>query len=160
MSNVATIDFGAGFGILASSRVSGSAGKTLDRVDRLPEAAGFHPVNDLHSKQFDDGIVGRSLSGNGQRRLWGCSPQGQVSRCRLLGSSRSPNPKGTTEILPRPQPTSLGPTSNAKRRTSKRAGTVPDKRRWLLYTACSETEAMVSVSLWFTITCLLRINTP
>jgi len=52
MNNAVTIDFGAGGGNLVSSRASGHAGKTLRRVDRLPETASFHPANDSIS-QFD-----------------------------------------------------------------------------------------------------------
>lgn len=141
MDNVCTIDFDAGCITLVSSRTLGQP-LTPDRVGGTQRAR-FHPVNDLHSKQLDDGICGRFLSGNGQRLLGGCRPlaQGPISRCsraeRLHGESHS-----STARLQRPQPEPIGRVSFGKR--NQVGWNWTSRATAILYTGCWRmTEAKV-----------------
>lgn len=143
MDNVATIDFGAGSSNLVLSLLSRPAGKTLRRVRPHRESEKLHPANDLHSKQLDDGICGRFLSGNGQRLLGGCRPlvQGPISRCsraeRLHGESHS-----STARLQKPQPEPIGRVSFGKR--NQVGWNWTSRATAILYTGCWRmTEAKV-----------------
>ena len=112
-----------------------------------PLLRGKDLANDSPS-QFELESLSWVLSGNRQRWLGGCGAllQALVSRCRLPGINRSPNPIGATERLPRPRPASLGPSSHADDQPSRRNGTSTSDG-WLLYTGCFEKDSMARVFL-------------
>src|SRR5258705_250967 len=67
----------------------------------------FRPCEWNYPKQFDSSLRGTTPSREGRRKLRGCRPQGQHSRCSGQEFKRRESHLGTASV-PKPQPIPLG----------------------------------------------------